>query len=156
QLISHGYWDGVRVWDAATGWEVRNLLAKSGDWIGGVWLSPDGKFVFTLERDQKGNLIRVRNWADLKQVGQFAVEYRQSPQLAPDGKILAGPADNGRRIEIWDVAAGRRLSSWKGHGGPDCQAFSPDGKTLVTAGADKAIRFWDVGTGQQKREIITP
>src|SRR5262249_21687409 len=31
--------------------------------------------------------------------------------------------------------------------------FSADGKTLVTGGHDKAIRFWDVATGQKQREI---
>src|SRR5262249_9046641 len=47
-----------------------------------------------------------------------------------------------------------RLRSWKAHEGYIWSyEFSADGKTLVTGGQDKVIRFWDVATGQQQREI---
>jgi WD40 repeat protein len=34
-------------------------------------------------------------------------------------------------------------------------AFSPDGKTLVTAGFDRSIRFWDSATGKEERHWPT-
>jgi WD40 repeat protein len=33
-------------------------------------------------------------------------------------------------------------------GGQYAVAFSPDGRTCVTGGADRAVRFWDVATGK--------
>ena len=35
-------------------------------------------------------------------------------------------------------------------------AFSPDGKRLVTGGFDSAIKFWDVGAGEEIRTLNTP
>ncbi len=156
-LVSHAYWDGVRVWDAATGREIRNLLAKGDDWIGGALLSPDGKLVLSLERHQNDTVMRLRNRADLKPVREFAVGHLQHLQLSPDGRILAGLGSQYGPIELWDVATGRQLRSWKSKGEYIwCLTFSHDGKTLATGGADKVIRFWEVATGQMRREILTP
>src|SRR5262249_33510430 len=61
-------------------------------------------------------------------------------------------------IDMWYIAAGKQGGSWKAHDGPRSRAvwhvaFSTDGKTLVSGGADKAIRVWDVSTGRLVQEI---
>ena len=35
-------------------------------------------------------------------------------------------------------------------------AFAPDGKTLVTGGADRALRLWDATTGKPKGTELMP
>ncbi len=88
---------------------------------------------------------------------EFAVGYLQNPQLSPDGKILAGLGSQYGPIELWDVATGRQLRSWKSNGEYIwCLTFSLDGKTLATGGADKIIRFWEVASGKLRRGIGTP
>ena len=42
-----------------------------------------------------------------------------------------------------------------GHTGPIyTEAFSPDGKTIVTASVDNTARLWDVQTGKELRRFI--
>src|SRR5262249_34328357 len=38
------------------------------------------------------------------------------------------------------------------HGRGSTVAFAADGKTLITFGGDRTLRFWDVATGRQVRE----
>jgi tetratricopeptide (TPR) repeat protein len=52
------------------------------------------------------------------------------------------------------VETGKRLASFKGHASDvHSLAFSSDGKTLATAGADQTVRLWDVLTGQERSTL---
>jgi WD40 repeat protein len=76
----------------------------------------------------------------------------QSLAFSPDGKTLAstGPAGD-KVIRLWETATGKeRLRI-----GDDRNAyfhsvaFTADGKTLVSGGADATIRFWDVASAKE-------
>ncbi len=58
------------------------------------------------------------------------------------GKRLAIAAASGE-IQFWDVASGNRLGVVTGHpGGVQSLAFSPDGRLLVSTGADDRTSVW--------------
>lgn len=72
--------------------------------------------------------------------------------LSPDGTLIAGANHGGAPIQLFDSVEGRKLRELAGHGDLISDlAFSPDGKSLVTASYDKSVRVWDVASGEQKK-----
>ncbi|MGE3803507.1 MAG: WD40 repeat domain-containing protein [Gemmataceae bacterium] len=78
--------------------------------------------------------------------------------FSPDGKKLAagrGGHHDGGHVELWDLAAGKLLSSVRGHPlGVTCLAFSPDGKQLASGSYDKCVVFWDPVNGAERDRLL--
>jgi RNA polymerase sigma factor (sigma-70 family) len=156
--------DGLRVWDVASGRSRHRLENREGRYLNPGILSADGKQVVTVDLNRKEN--RLGLWDVVR--GKLLREFGDHPCIAgtfsPDGKVLATMGavqpgvprfrDFADVITLWDLTTGQRLHSWKGHpGGVYCGAFTADGKTLLTGGADKVIRFWDVASGRPVRQL---
>src|SRR5262249_44632981 len=63
-----------------------------------------------------------------------------------DGALLAckGP-DN--TVQVWDVAAGKEIGSFKGHEGTIAAlAFTPDGKRLASGSGDTTVLVWNAAS----------
>jgi WD40 repeat protein len=64
--------------------------------------------------------------------------------LSPEKKLLAVGDKVGDRVRVWDLATQREQGAANtGQGGVEALAFSPDGKRLLTAGADGSLLVWD-------------
>ncbi len=119
--------------DAASGKEVRSWL--TGEPV--VAFAPDGV-----------HLLVGRTYHDLRRaapVAAFAGPSAAALSVAafnPGGDILALGREDGC-IELWDVAAARRLASLdSGLGGVSTLTFSGDGRLLLSGYASGALQVW--------------
>ncbi len=134
--------------------------------------SPDGRALVCAGRD---GAVSWWDAADGRERGRFRVPARSPRAVSADGRLLAGadnrvppaaarmsweaprdrPADN--RIGLWDAASGKFVRWLVGHGDTVRDlALSPDGRRLVSAGADDALRAWDVASGKDLRHWALP
>jgi WD40 repeat protein len=136
----------IRLWDAATGKELRRLVSKSWDATVHVF-SPDGT-TLAVESGGEVSLKEVKTGRELRHFARQEGTVT-SVVFAPGGKALAvGGQDP--TIRLWDPATGRLLRTLKGHREMvDGVAFAPDGKTLASASRDRTLRLWDVATGKE-------
>jgi len=153
RILASGGWDKIRLWDVATGREIR---AFPGIWAGmelchALAFSPDGSRLAA-----GGRFIHLWDAATGKQVFQKAITKRrdqvrrlQCIEFSPDGHTIAA-AFGDDSIDLFDARSGDELLHLPAGG--HCIAFSPDG-ALLAAGTtiDRvgAIRIWNLTTGDQ-------
>jgi Flp pilus assembly protein TadD len=146
----------VRVWDAASGQQLRALRGHTG-YVYGVAFSPDGRHLASASLDQT---VRVWDAASGQEVrvlkghtgGVWGVAF------SPDGRRLAS-ASSDRTVRVWDAASGAQVLVLKGHANTvQSVAFSPDGRRLASASGsasgDQTVRVWDAATGQELLTLL--
>lgn len=158
----------IRSWDALTGDHATTVLTKSskGTSISALSWSPDGKKLVSGSSEidvwdalsgredlvyktqaQKSHpagklVVTVLAWSPDKTTiaVAYTYQYRQSGKKTPV---------NDNWIDVWKVATGQHLSTYKGHSSKILSiAWSPDGKRIASSGANGALYVWDAVTGK--------
>jgi WD40 repeat protein len=168
--------DGIAIWDAATGKEMRRV-AQRGAWLAAwAWL-PDGRLTAVLESLEKEHSLFDFNAARAE--GQAFPERDNGDDrrfaVSSAGNMLAvskfGRDGRGYTVEFRDLSPDRPARELKvlrvGQGTLEFTTvlrFTPDGRTLIAFTPPRYIPqptrwtavLWDVETATERRRLTLP
>ncbi len=149
---------GVRVWDTATGQELRRFMGHE-TMLHALVFTPDGRQALSLPFDGRASLWDVETLAEVPEF-KLPRTLAASVAIAPDGKrALIGNFD--RSLVLVDLPTGNEVRRITGLETPvNAVAFLPGGKQAVTGSGinmsrdnitsypDCVVRLWDLEAGR--------
>ncbi|KID96925.1 ribosome assembly protein 4 (RSA4), partial [Metarhizium majus ARSEF 297] len=135
----------------ATGMRLHKFPGHT-DWVGFSTWSPNGHYVASASHD---GTIRIWKVGDRDEQEPQILEqgdcFATGVSFSPDGRYIATCGTNGK-VMVW--ASQKDESGWnlqhtlEGHRGYVLSVLiSPDSKQILSSGADKTIRIWDIDSG---------
>jgi WD40 repeat protein len=160
-LASAGADNTLKLWDVATGKELRTFYGHSNE-ISSVAFSPDGGMLASAGWDFRIILWDASSGKEIKRLLGHP-EMINSIAFSPDGKTLASRS-NGETIKLWDVHSEKEIGNWKrggylNYGGTlqrpgNTIAFSPDGDLVAYADLNGlSIVLMNYRTGRQLKTL---
>jgi WD40 repeat protein len=164
-LISDGT-DGVRFWDAVTGKQLRHYPKQLGMLAHQNFsLSPDGTLIAILLAGAI-HLFDVNTNKEVRSFGAKDALY-YSLRFSPNGQKIAALCgfeknpltdDHGvldKRLETWEVARGRKLTSQDiGFRDPYLLGWLDEKAPVVLEPRDDKICLWDPAAGDFRRQFL--
>jgi WD40 repeat protein len=144
RIASAGADKTVKVWTLADGKTVATV--PIGGPAQGLALSPNGLRVAVALAEDKANPVRVYDVALGRELQMFAEHTAPVPSLAfqaDNRTLITGSLDKTARV--LDVSV---ISALPAHpAGPILLQYHNTGTQLLTAGADKTVKLWDLAKG---------
>ncbi|HLN31769.1 MAG TPA: sigma-70 family RNA polymerase sigma factor [Gemmataceae bacterium] len=159
-LLASGDDNSIRLWDVATGKQMRQFDHQEP--LGRLTVSPNGKMLAAVSlkvfrgENSSGwfSSKKVTLW-DLNRGKQTHELQRHDPRgvnalaFTPDGHTLV--TCDLRSSHWWDVVTGKELAGpGQSFGMVGAMAFGSGGTLLATGGLDQMVRLWDVANNREK------
>lgn len=139
----------VYLWDAATGKKAKDVGNATYGFTSAEF-SPDGKRIAIGSYNQ----IQVWDWQQEKLLRTLSAGPSGHLAFSRDGKRLASTGEYTGPIQIWDLVTGKKVPDLHSHDGYiDAVAYSPDGKTIASAGVNGEIILWEAPKGRWIQKI---
>ena len=132
-----------RLWEAASGREIRRLEGHGAPAVTSVAFAPDGRTILTGSWDKTARLWEAASGREIRRLEGHGAGVR-SVAFAPDGRtILTGSADKTARL--WDAATGRELCQMVSFNDGTWAVVDPSGRYDASNGGRVAGLHWVVG-----------
>jgi WD40 repeat protein len=139
----------LKVWDLASGRELRTLSDHSSD-VYAVAVTPDGQRAVSASDDET---VKVWDLASGRELHTLSGHPNSVDvvTVTPDGQRAVSSSWGGT-LKVWDLASGRELHTLSGYTFGvtfTAVAVTPDGQRAVSASSgDQALNVWDLETGE--------
>lgn len=149
RLLASGSGDQtIKLWDVATGTELRSLRGHTYT-VQSVAFSPDGKLLVSLSGDNE-----IKLWDVFKGTVRWTIKsesHMNAIAFSPDGLAVASGGNNGL-IKLWNVATGQETRALKTGSHINSLAFNPDGNQIAASDND-TISILNSASGSVIRTI---
>jgi WD40 repeat protein len=147
------------LWDTRTG-KPRGLLRGHTAAVTALAFAPDNRLV----SGAVDGSLRLWDVAGEVELDSFTIEIGAIAGLAvhPAGQSVAvaveragepGSGEGRPDLQVWDLLARRGGEPLRAHGGATAVACTPDGRTLISGGADRTLKLWD-HPGRRERVVM--
>jgi RNA polymerase sigma factor (sigma-70 family) len=145
----------VRLWDAASGKELRTSAAHPEN-ITGLAFAPDGKTLATSCEDGGVRLFDPTTCKERRRI-EHSGKKALAVAYSPDGKMIAWTLSGTRddkavnELVLWDAESAKEVarSTW-GDGAVSQLVFTPDGRQVLGADAS-GTHVWNAETAKEDR-----
>ncbi len=148
--------DSTRRYDLKELDPLPALPGSADRYINSIAVAPSGASVASVDNIGAIILWDVATGKPLKVINN-PYYVLQGVEFSPDGKWIAVTGETTNKesiVELRDAVTGRIVASLKGHTRyVYSAAFSPNGETLATGGADRQIKLWNMTSGQERLTI---
>lgn len=157
----------TRVWNVSLPRQIARSFGDGSAPVNDLDFTSDGG---TLASAGKDGAVRLWNVASRRLTGPPLVLPWEitGVDISPDDRLVAAsagerqygatgwlPGDGQGVAKIWDLSTRKQIGPDLAAQGPvvSSVAFSPDSRTLATAGFDTLAHLWDIDTGQEIRRF---
>jgi WD40 repeat protein len=148
KVLATGSEDGkIKLWDVASGRELRTLTVCEASSSVVLAFSPDGH---TLASGSPKNEVKLWDITSGRGLQAYTghTDAVRAIAFSRDGALLAS-ASNDQTIKLWDLRKPGEPRTFTGHtSGITSLAFSPDGTKLASGAYDQMTKLWDVASGR--------
>jgi WD40 repeat protein len=144
QAISCTFRGELKLWDAASGQELRTLQLNT-QMACSLAVTPDGGQV-ALADLKALRIFDFESWNEIMTLHSPLGDPRRVT-FTPDGRQLVAGLSSGS-IVVWDLDSFAQVQVFQGHSAAVVKlAASADGSRLVSASSDRTVKLWDKVTG---------